>query len=100
MGDITDYYGKPIKDDTFLLCFNAHHEPVEFILPRTKNMSWKMLLDTSCESGFLTEAQAAQGDRVSVEPRSTLLYVLQKPDDASGDEMSDYVKEHAKYQID
>jgi hypothetical protein len=35
-----------------------------------------------------------------VEPRSTLLFILQKPEGASGDEMSDYVKEHAKYSID
>ena len=100
MGDITDFYGKPIKDDTFLLCFNAHHEPVEFTLPQTKNMSWNLLLDTSAETGFLETPAPAQGDRVMVEPRSTLLYILQKPEGASGDEMSDSVKGHAKYKID
>jgi glycogen operon protein len=100
MGDVTDYYGKPIKDDTFLLCFNAHHESVEFVLPQTKNMSWKMLLDTSIEGGFLDSPLAQQGDRLTVEPRSTLLFVLQKPDETSADEMSDYVKGHAKFQID
>jgi isoamylase len=100
MGDITDFYGNPIRDDTFLLCFNAHHEAVEFTLPQTKAMSWKLLLDTSAETGFVDIDKGPKGDRVMVEPRSTLLFILQKPEGASGDEMSDYVKEHAKYSID
>jgi isoamylase len=100
MGDITDFYGNPIRDDTFLLCFNAHHEPVEFTLPQAKSMSWKLLLDTSAETGFVEIDKGPKADRVMVEPRSTLLFILQKPDDASADEMSDYVKEHARYKID
>jgi isoamylase len=100
MGDITDFYGNPIRDDTFLLCFNAHHEPVEFTLPQTKAMSWKLLLDTGAETGFVEIDKGPKGDRVMVGPRSTLLFILQKPEGTSGDEMSDYVKEHAKYKID
>jgi glycogen operon protein len=100
MGDTTDYFGNPIRDDTFLICFNAHHEGVEFTLPQSKNMSWKLLIDTSDETGFVEDAEGPAGDRVTVEPRSTLVFVLQKPEGASGDEMSDDVKERAKYSID
>jgi isoamylase len=100
MGDVTDYYGNPIRDDTFLLCFNAHHDPVEFVLPQTRNMSWKLVLDTSCEEGFVDKAEPPLGDRLTLEPRSTTLFVLQKPPEASGDEMSDHVKATTKYQID
>jgi isoamylase len=99
MGDVTDYYGNPIRDDTFLLCFNAHHEPVEFVLPQTKNMSWKLVLDTSCEEGFVRSAESPLGDRLALEPRSTTLFVLQKPPEVSGDEMSDHVKATTKYSI-
>ena len=100
MGDVTDYYGNPIRDDTFLLCFNAHHEPVEFVLPQTKNMSWKLVLDTSCEGGFVDNVEPPLGDRLSLEPRSTTLFVLEKPPEISGDEMSDHVKATTKYSID
>jgi glycogen operon protein len=100
MGDITDFYGNPIRDDTFLLCFNAHHEPVEFTLPQAKSMSWKLLLDTSAETGFVEIDKGPKADRVMVAARSTLLFILQKPEGASCDEMSDYVKGHTKYTID
>jgi isoamylase len=99
MGDVTDYYGNRIHDDTFLLCFNAHHEAVEFVLPQTKNMSWKLLLDTSCDTGFLKTPQTALGDRLTLEPRSTTLFVLEKPADANEDEMSEHVKAGTKYEI-
>ena len=28
-----DMRGQRITDDSFILCFNAHHEPIEFTLP-------------------------------------------------------------------
>jgi isoamylase len=99
MGDVTDYYGNRIHDETFLLCFNAHHEAVEFVLPQTKNMSWTLLLDTSCDTGFLKIPQTALGDRLTLEPRSTTLFLLQMPEDANEDEMSEHVKAGTKYDI-
>lgn len=100
MGDVTDFYGKPIRDDTFLLCLNAHHEPVEFTLPKTKNMSWSLILDTSCETGFLKNPNDALGDRVMLEPRSASLFILRKPEESSADEISEHVKATTKYSID
>ena len=28
-----DVRGQRVTDDSFVLCFNAHHEPIEFTLP-------------------------------------------------------------------
>ena len=39
--------GEPIYDDSFLLLFNPHHEPVRFVLPRPKaGTSWEVCFDT------------------------------------------------------
>jgi glycogen operon protein len=41
--------GVPIRDDSFLLLFNAHHEPVAFTLPpEAFGASWRTILDTAC----------------------------------------------------
>jgi isoamylase len=39
--------GEPIYDDSFLLLFNPHHEPVRFTLPQPKpGTSWEVCFDT------------------------------------------------------
>jgi isoamylase len=39
--------GETIYDDSFLLLFNPHHEPVRFVLPRPKpGTSWEVCFDT------------------------------------------------------
>ena len=39
--------GEPIRDDTFLILFNPHHEPVRFILPQSRpGTAWELYLDT------------------------------------------------------
>jgi isoamylase len=39
--------GEPIYDDSFLLLFNPHHEPVRFVLPRPKpGTAWEVCFDT------------------------------------------------------
>ena len=43
-----DERGEPIIGDTLLLLFNAHHEPIPFVLPVTKaEHHWERLLDTA-----------------------------------------------------
>lgn len=40
--------GEAIGDDSFLLCFNAHHEPMEFAIPGAAyGRSWRRVLDTA-----------------------------------------------------
>jgi len=40
--------GEAIVDDSFLLCFNAHHEPLEFTVPGTVyGQRWRRVIDTA-----------------------------------------------------
>ena len=40
-----------MRDDTFVLLFNAHHEPMKFALPGKQDVHWELLIDTRHESG-------------------------------------------------
>jgi len=43
-----DRRGRPLKDDNFLVLFNAHYEPIEFALPQFRpDYGWLRVLDTS-----------------------------------------------------
>ena len=43
-----DEDGKPIRDDSFLLLFNAHHEAVQFTTPsQSFGQGWRSLLNTA-----------------------------------------------------
>jgi glycogen operon protein len=42
-----DERGRPIIDDSFLLLFNAHYEPVDWVIPRGYGRAWTMILDTA-----------------------------------------------------
>jgi len=44
--------GERIRDDSFLLLFNAHHEPVTFTLPGSEyGPGWEAVIDTAEETG-------------------------------------------------
>ena len=55
-GEHLDEYnqrGQRLKDDNFLLLFNAHHEEIAFQLPRFHDGTvWEMLLDTDHAGGL------------------------------------------------
>ncbi len=72
--DQTDELGKPVKDDSFYLLFNAHDQPIEFTIPKINgDKRWSKLLDT-CQSGFADGMDSyAVGDRVEVEGRCLIL---------------------------
>ncbi len=71
-----DARGERIIDDSFLLCFNAHAYPVDFVIPTTPYATgWQAVIDTSHPRGD-TEQQVAAGATITVEGRSVL--VLQK----------------------
>jgi glycogen operon protein len=42
-----DQRGQPVTDDSFLLLFNAHHEPLEWVLPTEWGGPWSVVLDTT-----------------------------------------------------
>jgi isoamylase len=42
-----DQRGQPVVDDSFLLLFSAHHEPIEWVLPTDWGGPWAIVLDTT-----------------------------------------------------
>lgn len=71
-----DARGERVVDDSFLLCFNAHGYPVEFLTPDGKYArQWTVVIDTVDPSGGAGGTMTA-GTTVSVPARSIL--VLQK----------------------
>jgi glycogen operon protein len=45
-----DRRGQRVTDDSFLLLFNGHHEPVKWTLPQQWGQTWELVLDT-CDTG-------------------------------------------------
>jgi len=72
--------GEKITDDTFLVLFNAHYEPLPFVLLDPKwGKSWMRVLDTS-EGGFLEEDAVLEAGRtISVKDRSLVVLVREGP---------------------
>src|SRR5690606_18253315 len=42
-----DRRGRPVRDDDFLMLFNAHHDEIAFVLPALGGESWHCVLDTA-----------------------------------------------------
>jgi glycogen operon protein len=48
----SDERGRPLHDDSFLVLFNAHHDPIEFNLPAlSEGWGWRIDIDTSFDEG-------------------------------------------------
>jgi glycogen operon protein len=70
-----DDAGKPIRDDSFLLLFNAHHETLPFTMPPYRFGSrWKVLIDTAMRH---ESASVASGAALDVSGRAVV--VLSRP---------------------
>jgi glycogen operon protein len=69
-------HGERVKDDSFYVIFNAHHEPLQFTVPSEQfGKKWIPVLDTSTESPpqlrRLRKSQSfAPGAKVDVQGRS------------------------------
>jgi len=75
--DVQTFEGEPVRDHTFLLLINAHHEPIQFVLPGQERVAWQLLLDTASEEGFCKEPKDfISGDEVEIQKRATLLLKL------------------------
>ena len=71
-----DSRGERIVDDSFLLCFNAHAYPVDFVIPETPfAQQWQSVIDTSDPRGA-TDLEVTAGSTITVGGRTVL--VLQK----------------------
>ncbi|MFI0777019.1 glycogen debranching protein GlgX [Streptomyces sp. NPDC021212] len=71
--------GERITDDSFLLLFNAHHEPLDFVVPVDHGKQWQVIVDTAIPEGVEPGSgqKVAAGDRLTLVDRS--LMVLQRP---------------------
>ena len=63
--------GEQVVDDSFYVMFNAHHEPVEFMLPESKwGQTWIKLLETDEQADTMDDEAAGEeykpGDEVAV----------------------------------
>ena len=77
--DVRDTRGEPVRDDTYLVLFNAHHEPVKFALPGKQAVNWEVTLDTRLESGFPEQPEARPaGEELEVMERSMCVLRLVK----------------------
>jgi isoamylase len=65
-------HGERIVDDSFLLLFNAHHEPCEFVLPPVR-YGRRWVLELSTEDPDAAPVEHPARARVSVESRSILV---------------------------
>src|SRR5438552_9943586 len=66
--------GDPIVDDSFVLLFNAHHQPVEFRLPvRRFGVRWVLVLATGRPELPEGELSFAARESVETEPRSIVV---------------------------
>ncbi len=75
--DVLNFQGEPVRDDTFLLLINAHHEPIPFMLPGEELLEWELILDTMDEDGFLREPRKVpSGEDVDLGARAACLLKL------------------------
>ena len=73
-GDVRDWHGQPVRDDTFLLLLNAAHAPIDFTLPALDNATWTVVLDTQEESGFVESVRPLpSGSALPLADRSLVL---------------------------
>ncbi len=71
--DEVDARGQPVRDDNFLLLFNAHHDPIEFTLPDYAAAGWMVLVDTDRDGGLLPDGTFPPHGLYSVAARSFVL---------------------------
>ena len=69
--------GEPVTDESFYFLFNAHEDPVEFIVPGARwEARWQVILDTE-KGGFPEEEiRMAANDRLTLAPFSVVLLKL------------------------
>ncbi len=70
----TDARGRPVHDASFLMLFNAHHDPIPLRLPAFPGGSeWVPQLDTACETGMPEFGIVRAGEEYPLQGRSLVL---------------------------
>jgi len=66
-----DSRGQRVADDSFLLCFSAHDEAIDFTVPREEDgASWAVVIDTM--SATADPYVVKPGDTIQVGPRAVV----------------------------
>jgi isoamylase len=61
-----------VIDDSFVLCFNAHHEPIEFAMPAEKfGARWLPVIDTA--NGDEEPTPVSAGEKVTIDARAMVV---------------------------
>ena len=95
--DVFDADGKPVEDDTFLVALNAHHEPVDFVLPAVEGIHWELILNTDHEDGFLEQPEFVEPEgRVTLQARSLCLLKLVGQAEQDYGQQTDLLIAHSK----
>ena len=75
-----DPRGQRVTDDSFVLCFNAHHEPIEFTLPPKEfGAAWQPVIYTVDGRSWRGRGRWRRAPHCRVDARSVM--VLQAVDD-------------------
>jgi glycogen operon protein len=68
-----DEDGRPLRDDSFLLLFNAHHEPIAFRTPPASfGDGWTVSIDTSADPDAPARS-ITNGDAIDVPARTVIV---------------------------
>ena len=70
-----DERGQRVTDDSFVLFFNAHHEPIDFVLPEDRfGPAWVPVIDTAADPNAEGEPKpVASGGTVQVDGRAVVV---------------------------
>lgn len=79
LGEV-DEAGEPIKDDTFLILLNCHHEPIQFFVPKPPGMEkWEIVIDTN-DPGLDPDSRFSEpGTAIDLVPLSLVVCREPKP---------------------
>jgi isoamylase len=84
LGDV-DEAGEPVKDDTFLIMLNCHHEPIRFFVPRPVSTdAWEIIVDTNDPDLEPCKRFCMPGESVELTPLSLVVARETKPVPVSG----------------
>jgi glycogen operon protein len=77
--DVRNDHGEAVKDETFMMLFNAFHDPMSFVLAGKQDINWELIINTKLESGFVEPPTThSSGDELEMAPRSMAVLRLVK----------------------
>jgi isoamylase len=79
-----DESGEPMKDDTFLIMLNCHHEPIQFFVPKPPEAEkWEIVIDTNDPALAANARFADTGTAIDLVPLSLVVCREPKPPSVS-----------------